>query len=199
MHLTLWLILLMTLGGAYLLTQWKTRRWHVELQAPMTYGQVRLPLPENWNVEHVGSDGDDVILAKESASPQRRLLVSTFLNEHAKTPVDYLLYSGVLPMEILQTPDLQRESEELNIPNGEGILIHVARTRSSLRGIRSVHYESIACVIYDDGRGILMQLSNPTSSSPEDDALLYEIARKLTLADPPTPQPVTDPSDALSI
>lgn len=187
----MWLILLATVGAAALLTQWKSGRWKVELVAPRGYGELKVALPKGWEVRY--DPRTRLLVADEVGGVGRRMRLSAIHADGVEDPLEFLIKSGALPSGVFESnPEIAREIEEVEIKNGEGILLHLPRVRMTRRGTAAMRDDALACLIFRDGRGALIQLSDPEANRKANDALIMGVAESVQMQDAKMPAPADD-------
>jgi hypothetical protein len=178
MHGIMWLILLATLGVAALLTQW----WKPNLQAPRIYGEIKVALPKDWTVRY--DPRGRTLVADDPRGGGRHIAISVAATEGAEDPRELLISSGVLPAGVFEAnPRIEREVEEIRVKDGAGVMLHVPRARTAHRDGRPVRDRAMAALLFRDGRGVLIQLSDPEANGKANDALILGVAESVQMQD----------------
>lgn len=166
----MWLLLVLTAGGAAFLSHARNSRWQTALQAPAVFGPIEVRLPRGWQVAPEDRGNGIQIIARDPGT-RKVLAIAATSAEEAFDAMEYFMRTQALALST-NGQELIQYDEEVDVPGGEGIIIHLMDGREN-------PVASVAHVSFGSEMAVVAELRNVSRRTPDDEDLLLEVTKSL--------------------
>ena len=158
-------LLALSLAGAAVLMHLKSGLGTgAALTDPQKIGSIEVRLPAGWAVSYSRSGRAEFITAIEPGPASRRLGIRATDIDPKTSAMDFF---GNFKHEDV------RMKEDINVPGGSGVILHPNEG------------PSIGAIVFEFGRAVTIELTRPSGSTSNDDAIILDVATSVRLNELP--------------
>jgi hypothetical protein len=144
--------------------------------------------PAGWKLMPRGDDPRVIAIAAQNPHERQTQAVEIFAEQlsHPLSPLQYLVETEGLPDSGQNDPDAELGADPaITMASQQGVLVMAQGMSGDPRGRMTPVSHIYACAITPSLQAIVVHLSSPQAPEPRDLDLVRQIARSITLTDPP--------------